>query len=241
MTKDGDLMYKETPVEIVIPCYNESGILPSLIKKCLQIQEASSVRFIIVENGSTDNSRSLLEKMAGPTLSVLYISKNLGYGYGVHQGLLATRAHYIGWAHGDMQIDFSVMPSVVTTADVREKVFLKGLREGRSLKSRIFTLCMSAYMSLIFRRRLVDINGQPTVFSRSLLDEAKNPPTDFSYDLYMYALALFRGYSVRRFHVPLIERTKGKSSWNTGATAVFRISLQMIKSGHQVKKSIWKS
>lgn len=238
MERSNGLASQPTQVEIVIPCYNEADILPALIEKCLQIQESSSVKFIIVENGSTDNSRSLLEKLATSNLTVYYIPKNKGYGYGVHQGLLATHAPFVGWAHGDMQIDFSLLPSLVTAYAHGENVFIKGLREGRGLKARIFTLFMSTYMSLIFRKKLVDINGQPTVFSRSLLNQVQNPPTDFSFDLYMYALASLCGYAVRRFQVHLVERSRGKSSWNTGNMAIVRLSWQMMKSGHQIKKNL---
>ena len=229
---------QQTLLEIVIPCYNEVDLLPALIEKCLQIQENSLVRFVIVENGSTDNSRAILEKFAIPTLRVIYIPKNLGYGYGVHQGLLATSATLVGWAHGDMQIDFSVLSTLVSGSDLNQKAFIKGLRQGRSMKSRLFTGSMSLYMSLIFGKRLVDINGQPTIFSRSLLAEVKHPPTDFSFDLYIYALALFRGYSVQRFKVLLIERSHGSSSWNTGNIAIIKLSWQMIKSGHRIKKNL---
>lgn len=225
-------------VEIVLPCYNEADTLPALIGRCLEIQETSLVRFIIVENGSTDDSRSILEKMAGSSLRVLYIARNLGYGNGIHQGLLSTQAPFIGWVHGDMQIDLSILSSLIMGSDAGEKVFIKGMRDGRKFRSRMFTRFMSAYMSLIFGKKFVDINGQPTVFSRSLLDEARNPPADFSYDLYVYALALFHGYSVRRFKVSLIERAEGKSSWNTGIIAIIRLSWQMIRSGHRIKKGI---
>ena len=44
---------------IVIPCYNEQASLPLLIEKIIPLQNDYELEYILVENGSTDNSRGI--------------------------------------------------------------------------------------------------------------------------------------------------------------------------------------
>ena len=48
-------------IEIVIPCFNEARNLPGLIQLLEEIVEDSALRFVLVDNGSTDGSAVILK------------------------------------------------------------------------------------------------------------------------------------------------------------------------------------
>ena len=48
---------------IVIPCYNESENLVDLVNAIKKIPKKYKVEFILVENGSLDNSKEIFEKL----------------------------------------------------------------------------------------------------------------------------------------------------------------------------------
>ena len=55
---------------LVIPCFNESASLPSLIHRCKALVGSGSVKIIFVDNGSTDNSMEIFEKTVSDNLNI---------------------------------------------------------------------------------------------------------------------------------------------------------------------------
>jgi glycosyltransferase involved in cell wall biosynthesis len=227
---------------LVIPCYNEEGNLARLVSGFSAALSSGDFELIVVDNGSVDSSASILRALAPgfPLLRVVTVPENRGYGYGISQGLKAARGLYAGWAHGDMQYD----PAEVLAAAEKlraargGKIFLKGLRSARSPVKMFFTAGMAAFASLLFGGAFRDINGQPTIFHRSLLDHWAGAPSDFSLDLYAYALAKKLGFTVLRVPMSLRERASGVSSWNSGLAACFGLAWRTIKSSLAVRRGL---
>ncbi len=60
-------------VGIAIPCYNEGNSILELVKKC-EATSSPYVKFLIVNNGSTDNTLTVLSQLSlPPNVEVLHI------------------------------------------------------------------------------------------------------------------------------------------------------------------------
>lgn len=70
---------------------------------------------------------------------------------------------------------------------------------------------MSLLASLTLRARLFDINAQPKMFHRSLLDRLPNPPNDFSLDLFLLYTARRLGLTVLEQPVDFSARKHGEA------------------------------
>jgi len=91
---------------IIILCYNEQANLALLVERILPLQKDYELEYILVENGSTDNSREYLKNnIEGKFKNIVveYLDINKGYGFGLKQGLKLARGQYLGWIHADMQ------------------------------------------------------------------------------------------------------------------------------------------
>ena len=179
--------------------------------------EAGDGEVVLVDNGSTDDTPRLLAELLDPAderVRSVRVDPNEGYGWGITQGLAATRAPIVGWTHADLQTDPADALRALPAVEAGGKVFVKGRRYGRPLGDRVFTAGMSAFETVLLRTRLSDINAQPTMFSRSLLDDWGTPPKDFALDLFAMHTAARQGYAVRRFAVVFAPRRFGTSSWN---------------------------
>ena len=205
---------------IVIPCYNEAENIPLILKRFSEVIGKRNIEVILVNNGSTDHSYSVLDELLPQYnfAKTIFVPVNKGYGYGIMQGLKSADGDYIGWTHADMQTDPADIIKVYKIINKRkgEKFFVKGRRRGRPLFDRLFTNGMSVFESIFFKMPLIDINAQPNVFPRKFLESWGDPPDDFSLDLYAVYSAKKYGLKVIRFTVDFPERIHGKSKWNTG-------------------------
>jgi glycosyltransferase involved in cell wall biosynthesis len=214
--------------EIVIPCFNEAKNLTKLVSECERVTKLSEyqVGFILVNNGSTDGSDgTFLELVAGiDAIKYVSISKNQGYGGGILAGLEQATAPISGWTHADLQTPLADCLTGVRSIQNGED-FVKGRRTGRKASDKIFSLGMGLFESILFRRKLFEINAQPTIFRTELVKEWKNPPYDFSLDLYALVMASKGGFKIARFPVKFLPRQFGESKWNLG----FRSRVKFIR------------
>lgn len=213
----------EPAFSLVIPCYNEAASLPELVLRARFTAEAGGGEVILVDNGSTDATPQVLaDLLAGgdDRVRTVRVDPNEGYGWGITQGLLAARAPIVGWTHADLQTDPADALRAVAAMEGAERALVKGRRYGRPLADRVFTAGMTAFETVLLRRRgLSDINAQPTMFHRDLLAQWEKAPKDFALDLFALYTAVERSYEVRRIPVVFAPRRFGSSSWNVDLAA----------------------
>jgi len=232
-------------LSLVIPCYNEAANLPGLIARCEEAFRGEDAEVLLVDNGSTDATPSILaERLAGvENLRSVRVEQNQGYGFGILAGLRAARAargDVLGWTHADLQTDpadaVKGMELFRRAADP-ERLFVKGRRYGRPPGDVFFTVGMSLFESALLGRRLWDINAQPTLFPAAFFRSWSNPPHDFSLDLYAYYQARRRGLAIGRFPVDFRPRAHGTSHWNVDWRAKWKFIQRTVKFSVQLRKA----
>jgi glycosyltransferase involved in cell wall biosynthesis len=213
-----------TPVSksIVVPCYNEAANLPSLIERFVALRSADADwELVLVNNGSTDDSARVFEELTQAkerefVRVVTVPSPNVGYGHGIMTGLRAAKGQVLGWTHADGQTppsDVLRAFNMLEDSPRPDATLVKGRRRNRPIKDALFTFGMQAVAAAVLWENLPDINGQPKVFPRRLLDLATNPPVDLSLDLYFFHVARQAGFDVRTFDVSFGDREHGESKW----------------------------
>lgn len=209
-------------LSIVVPCYNEAENIPLILARFSEVIKRTDVEVILVDNGSIDDSAQILEKLL-PNYSfarTIKVEQNQGYGYGIIQGLKVCTGDFIGWTHADMQTDPA---DIIYALEIIEKngddknLYIKGNRKKRPAFDQFFTSGMSIFETVYMGVELHDVNAQPNVFSREFFESWKNPPKDFSLDLYVLYMAQKKGLKIERFDVLFSDRAHGESHWNNGS------------------------
>ena len=54
---------KKMKFSLVIPCYNEVKNIPLLLERCAVFNSRDDFEIILVDNGSTDDSKELLKRL----------------------------------------------------------------------------------------------------------------------------------------------------------------------------------
>jgi glycosyltransferase involved in cell wall biosynthesis len=233
---------KSPLLTIVIPCFNEELNLPELVNRCELVALEYPIKFVLVENGSLDNSREVLGLLIknNSHIESVFLTNNMGYGGGIIEGLKIARTTWIGWTHADLQTDlFDIGKPFKNEYFGKDgQIYLKGLRRGRGIFDQIFTIGMSLFESVYFKKFLWDINAQPTIFPKALFEKWETPPNDFSLDLYSYIFAKENKFTVQRFPVIFHKRSFGKSSWNNGLISRIKFVMRTLKYSQKLKRSL---
>ena len=121
-------------VTAMFPCYHDAATIGGLID---DVHDAltplvSELEVIVVNDGSTDGSRAVLDEMAitRPWLVVIHHEFNRGYGGALISGFAAARHEWIFYTDGDAQYDAREAAFLVplATADVD---VVQGYKLGR--------------------------------------------------------------------------------------------------------------
>lgn len=113
-------MNQNPELSVVMPCLNEAETLATCISKAQHFFQKENVigEVVIADNGSTDGSQSIAEKLKAKVISV----EQKGYGNALRGGIEAASGTYIIMADADDSYDFeNLLP------------FLSKLREGNDL------------------------------------------------------------------------------------------------------------
>ena len=213
----------------------------SYIERFSGVIKRNDVEVIIINNGSTDNSKDMLNNLL-PQYSfarVIGVEKNQGYGFGILSGLKGAKGEYIGWTHGDMQTppnDILKALEIIEKNNNPKNIYMKGRRKGRPLIDRFFTFGMSVFESMYFSGIFYDINAQPNIFHRSFFEKWNNPPYDFSLDLYAFYMAKRQNLEIIRFPVFFNKRLYGESNWNKNLYSKWKFIKRMVLFSINLKK-----
>jgi glycosyltransferase involved in cell wall biosynthesis len=223
---------------LIIPCYNEAKNIPTLLERCREV-ESFDGEIILVDNGSSDNTIEVLKELLPkyPGCRSIRVENNIGYGFGVLEGLKAAEGDVLGWTHADLQTDPLDVISGIKIFEVNGlDIFVKGKRFGRPMADTFFTVGMSFFETILLKTWLWDINAQPNLFTRRFYESWINPPHDFSLDLFVFYQAKLIGLPVFRFPVKFGERLHGVSHWNVDWDAKKRFIRRTIAFSIELKK-----
>ena len=228
-------------LSIIIPCYNEQSSINKLSDNCIEtINE--EVEILLVDNGSSDNTYKTLLNLNLPKNIVTYrIEKNIGYGNGILFGLKKAKGEILSWTHADLQTDIS---DVIRGFNFYEKelnkktCIVKGERKNRNIIVSFFTFSMGVYSSVLLGKWLYDINAQPKIFHKSFLKKFKNPPLDFSLDLYILYFFISKQIEIKTFPVFFKKRLFGKAKGGGTFKGKLRLIKRTLHYIHFLKKTL---
>ena len=108
-------------VAVIIPNYNGQKYLTDCLKS-LKKQTYRDFKVIMVDNGSTDGSISLV-KRDFPEVEVIELAENTGFANAVNVGIKATSAKYVFLLNNDTICEKEAIAALVGVLDKKHSVF----------------------------------------------------------------------------------------------------------------------
>ena len=91
-------------VSIIVPVFNEENTVIKLLEKVNKEKSNESLlEIIVIDDGSADNSRKLLEENENLYSKLIKLDKNLGKGGAVREGMKIAKGDYILFQDADLE------------------------------------------------------------------------------------------------------------------------------------------
>ncbi len=200
-----------TECDVVIPCRDEAGALPSVLAAV-----PAGFHAIVVDNGSTDGTADVARKLGATVVD----EPRPGYGAAVHAGVLAATAPYVAVVDGDDSMDLAELPKLldavkdgVTMAVGRRRPVGRGVWPWHA---RAGTTLLATWLRRTSGFGVHDL-APMRVCRRDDLLELDVRDRRFGYPLELMVKAARAGWTVREIDIAYRRRAAGTRSKVSGS------------------------
>ena len=88
---------------IIIPVYNEEKTVLNILDKIKNLKVRSDIEVIVINDGSTDNTKKIIEDNKKYYSKVLHLDRNSGKGRAVIEGLKIATGDYVFFQDADLE------------------------------------------------------------------------------------------------------------------------------------------
>ncbi|MFI4912134.1 MAG: glycosyltransferase family 2 protein [Sedimentisphaeraceae bacterium JB056] len=232
------------PLSVFFPCYNEVGNIARMVADAQRVipEVSDDYEIIIVNDGSTDGSRELLDDLAGrhEDVKVVHHPTNKGYGSALRSGFEAATKEYVFYTDGDCQFDLSELVGVVELMTTIEGGcdIVSCYRSNRSegFIRKFNAVCWSALIGFMFNMPGKDVDCAFKLYKREIFDTFELKSTGALIDTEILARAVRKGYKIIQMPVKHYPRQYGHA---TGANPfvilrafyeLFRLWIDIVRS-----------
>ncbi len=213
-------------ISYVVPLFNEEESIEILYK---EVVENSPVDFeiIFINDGSTDKSQNVLEKLASSDgkIKIIQFRKNFGKAAGLFEGFKVAKGDIIFTLDADLQDNPIEIPNFISKINEGYDL-VTGWKKDRKdpLSKRIPSKFANFVMSKMFSLKIHDFNCGFKAYRKEVVKEL-----DIYGEMHRYipALCQSRGFKVAEIPVNHRKREFGKSKY--GIERFLRSSFDLIK------------
>ncbi|MCR5000295.1 MAG: glycosyltransferase family 2 protein [Lachnospiraceae bacterium] len=208
---------------VVVPCYNEEPALPLFYEEmCKTIDDFKEVdkdlsfELLFIDDGSKDNTLSVIRELADRDDRVHYVSfsRNFGKESGIYAGLENSHGDYVVIMDADLQDPPSLLPDMYRAlkeegydSAATRRVTRKGEPPIRSFFARQFYKIMNKVTDLEIMDGARDYRIMTRTMVNAVLDMKE-------YNRFTKGIYSWVGFNTKWFDYENRERVAGETKWN---------------------------
>ncbi|WP_072620225.1 glycosyltransferase family 2 protein [Spirulina major] len=220
-------------LSVIIPCYNEAQTIHQIIA-AVKAAPVDSLEIIIVDDGSTDGTREILEQDIQPQVDqVIYHPRNRGKGAALRTGFGAATGDIVIVQDADLEYDPQEYPIVIEPilSDRADVVFGSRFLGGRAHRvlyywhtvgNRFLTMLSNMFTNL----NLSDMETCYKAFRREIIQSIKIRENRFGFEPEITAKVARLDCRIYEVSISYYGRTykEGKKiNWKDGVRAIYCI------------------
>lgn len=204
-------------LSIVIPAYNEEENIALLVARLEGALQSVDYEIILIDDGSTDNTRQEIKKINNPNVALIELKKNYGQSLALASGIDYATGDYIVTMDGDLQNDPDDILMMLHKAKTEDWDVVTGIRQKR--QDNLVRTFPSKIANWIIRKsthlNIQDHGCALKVFNK---ETAKELNLYGEMHRYITLLAFLNGARITEVKVKHHQRQFGKSKYGLGRT-----------------------
>jgi glycosyltransferase involved in cell wall biosynthesis len=202
-------------ISVVVPVFNEEGSVGALHAELIEVlaKEGHSYEIIYVNDGSSDNTLSVLQALSGAT--IIDLARRYGQATALDAGFKLASGKIIVSIDGDGQNDPHDIPKLLRELEDKKLDVVAGWRVHRSDRQGIKFITRAARS---LRKFFIDDHIHDSGCTLRVYRRVAIETLDLQGEMHRYILALLRwqGFRIGELAVNDRARLTGKSKYNYG-------------------------
>ena len=220
-------------LSVVVPVFNERNTLVEIVRRmrAVELPDGIEREIIVVDDGSDDGTRDVLNQLGDSTVRVVMHEANLGKGAALRTGFAHATGDYVLVQDADLEYDPEDWPKLLNPV-LRGKARVvygsrfTGERRNMLLIHWIGNRFLSMTTNVLYNTTLSDMETCYKLFERELVGQLKLHSNRFDIEPEITAKILKRG--IRIYEVPISysgrEFDEGKKiTWRDGFSALWTL------------------
>lgn len=210
-------------ISVVVPVYNEENAIEEVLKNISSALEKYDHEIIVVDDGSTDNTR---ERAEYKNSIVISHKKNMGKSDALNTGFRIAKGDYIFMIDGDGQFDPADMPKFIEKLDEGYDIVNGYCKKKDPLGKLIFSRIYNSICRKVFDIKIRQFNLGFKAFRREVLEGI-----DLKNGEHRYIIPILKKNSSKICEVPVsyYPRKDGKSKYGTSRILKGLIDMIAVK------------
>ena len=209
----------KTLISIVVPMYNEQEMLPLLYQELVKVaagMDNYDFEFVFVNDGSKDNTISLMRDLAAKDGRVRYVSfsRNFGKEAALYAGLSNAKGDYVATMDADLQDPPELLPQMMALIEETGCDNVASRRVNRKGEPLIRSFCARMFYKLMRRMSEIDIADGARdyrLMSRAMVNSVLSVS---EYNRFSKGIFAWVGYETKWLEFENVERTAGETKWS---------------------------
>jgi glycosyltransferase involved in cell wall biosynthesis len=228
---------KSFNISVFFPCHNEQDNVERVTRQALDVLKDVSTDFevIIVNDGSTDRTAEIADRLAreNPNVKVIHHQVNHGYGAALQSGFHAAAKDWVFYTDGDGQFDIKELPPLLDLTDKYDIVTCYRINRQDPPLRKLNAWAWGKLVCFLFNLKIKDIDCAFKLYRREIFDKIEMHSRGALIDTEILARAQRAGYRLVQRGVHHYPRLAGRQS---GAN--LRVILRAFKELFQLRKKI---
>jgi len=215
-------------LSVIVPCYNEEEVLPLFykeIKKISKRMDELNFEFILVDDGSWDNTLEVIKKLRKRDKRVRYVSfsRNFGKEAAMYAGLTASKGDFVTLMDADLQDPPELLIEMYRLICEEgydcvgtRRVTRKGEPPIRSFFARTFYKLVNR----ISKIEMVDGARDYRLMTRQMVDSINSIS---EYNRFSKGIFSFVGFKTKWLEYENVKRVAGETKWSFWKLFIYAI------------------
>ncbi|MGG5359235.1 MULTISPECIES: glycosyltransferase family 2 protein [unclassified Enterococcus] len=203
-------------ISIVAPCFNEEKTVPIFFEEMEKIKGAYTFEYVFVNDGSKDNTLSVLKELSSnyPYVHFISFSRNFGKEAALYAGLQESTGDLVTVMDVDLQDPPELLPEMIeriTTSDVDCIGTRRADRTGEPPIRSFFAKTFYKLINKISSTEMVDGARDFRLMTRQMVDSVLELT---EYNRFSKGLFSWVGFKTEYISFENRERVAGETSWS---------------------------